>query len=594
MAARKSRSRTALRGSVNNIILESLYEGEKYGYEIIKEVEEKTNGKIKLKQPSLYSSLSRFEQKGFIDSYWQDSDIGGKRHYYRLTEAGINHYKKNVLKEEDDEEEIVEIVETPTINDEEEYLEDKISSYEIDDHEEVQDISKYEYNVEAQLNKLLDDISSDPTPDDEEDVEELNELYEEIEEETIYTEEDLKEDTISSEEYIADHEFRTPTPITEIIESDNNEYDLSEIDTTENALEDIMDEESDDIMDDIDLSRTYSISESREIQSPLDNKKPKIITDENGITKMYYEDISTQKKSEKVFDNVVYRTNSNDNIFKARANAPVRTKEVELTEEEKEQRSKSFMERFDQKTEQLKRDKSNNSTTREESQHIDYNYKSKLNDLFNNGSNDEEETFTSQEVDFEDFTPKYNFEENDEGSFDDTTDIDNYMTDLNDSGYSVKVYSEEKVKEPTIKYLQVNRAKFSFGLIMLAFMLIQTTLMLVVFKNKSLLMDNQFWVFQASYIIVALVSLIYCIPVFISPNKQASNNFKLNYSLMFGLLAFFIIVILTYAINTFMGMEFSTIKYYLTTLIVPIVMSLNFVVGPLIYWLVTQNKKYYN
>ena len=214
--------------------------------------------------------------------------------------------------------------------------------------------------------------------------------------------------------------------------------------------------------------------------------------------------------------------------------------------------------------------------------------------MFNSGTDDEDEIFTSQEVEFDNFTPKYDFEENDEGTFDNTTDIENYMTDLSDNGYSVKVYSEEKVKEPTIKYLQVNRAKFSFGLIMLAFMLIQTTLMLILFKNKSLLMTNQFWVFQASYIIVAVVSLMYCIPVFISPNKQSYNNFKLNYSLMFGLLAFFIIVILTYAINTFMGMELSNIKYYLTTLIVPIVMSLNFVVGPLIYWLITQNKKYYN
>ena len=33
--------KTASRGSVNNIILESLLSGDKYGYEIIKEVEDK-------------------------------------------------------------------------------------------------------------------------------------------------------------------------------------------------------------------------------------------------------------------------------------------------------------------------------------------------------------------------------------------------------------------------------------------------------------------------------------------------------------------------------------------------------------------------
>lgn len=90
--AKKSK-RPASRGSVNNIILEILSTGDKYGYEIIKEVEEKTDGKIKLKQPSLYSSLNRFEDKDFVTSYWQDSEIGGKRHYYTITKKGLEYYE---------------------------------------------------------------------------------------------------------------------------------------------------------------------------------------------------------------------------------------------------------------------------------------------------------------------------------------------------------------------------------------------------------------------------------------------------------------------------------------------------------------------
>lgn len=93
--ANKSK-KPASRGFVNNIILESLLLGDKYGYEIIKEVEEKSNGKIILKQPSLYSSLKRFEAKGFITSYWGDSDIGGRRHYYTITEMGKEYFKENV------------------------------------------------------------------------------------------------------------------------------------------------------------------------------------------------------------------------------------------------------------------------------------------------------------------------------------------------------------------------------------------------------------------------------------------------------------------------------------------------------------------
>ena len=68
-----------IRGHIDTIILKILFEGDKYGYEICKEVEEKSNGSYELKQPTLYSCLKRLENQGLISSYWEDSDIGGKR-----------------------------------------------------------------------------------------------------------------------------------------------------------------------------------------------------------------------------------------------------------------------------------------------------------------------------------------------------------------------------------------------------------------------------------------------------------------------------------------------------------------------------------
>jgi len=72
----------AARGSISQIILKALDSRDKYGYEIIKDIEIISNGKLILKQPSLYSCLRRMEEQNLITSYWQDSDIGGKRHYY--------------------------------------------------------------------------------------------------------------------------------------------------------------------------------------------------------------------------------------------------------------------------------------------------------------------------------------------------------------------------------------------------------------------------------------------------------------------------------------------------------------------------------
>ncbi len=82
------------RGQLSTIILMTLLERDKYGYEIIDEVLKSTNGKVSIKQPSLYSSLKRMEDQAIITSYWRDSDIGGRRHYYHLTDLGKKHLEK--------------------------------------------------------------------------------------------------------------------------------------------------------------------------------------------------------------------------------------------------------------------------------------------------------------------------------------------------------------------------------------------------------------------------------------------------------------------------------------------------------------------
>lgn len=82
------------RGQLSTIILTCLLQQDKYGYEIIDEVLKKTNGRMSIKQPSLYSSLKRMEEQSLISSYWRESDIGGRRHYYHLTDLGKKHLEK--------------------------------------------------------------------------------------------------------------------------------------------------------------------------------------------------------------------------------------------------------------------------------------------------------------------------------------------------------------------------------------------------------------------------------------------------------------------------------------------------------------------
>lgn len=85
----KSAANTDLiRGHVITIILRSLQGNDKYGYEICREIEVKSEGSYVLKQPTLYSCLKRLESQGYISSYLGEISNGGRRRYYSLTEKG--------------------------------------------------------------------------------------------------------------------------------------------------------------------------------------------------------------------------------------------------------------------------------------------------------------------------------------------------------------------------------------------------------------------------------------------------------------------------------------------------------------------------
>lgn len=77
-----------LKGSIETIILNALYSGPKYGYEIAREIKEKTDNKYEIKQPTLYGYLKRLQENGLIVPYWGGDSNGGRRRYYQLTDKG--------------------------------------------------------------------------------------------------------------------------------------------------------------------------------------------------------------------------------------------------------------------------------------------------------------------------------------------------------------------------------------------------------------------------------------------------------------------------------------------------------------------------
>lgn len=75
--------------SATPLILSILQRGDSYGYAIIKEVNDLSDGEIEWADGMLYPILHRLEKRDLIESYWGKSDTGRRRKYYRIKREGI-------------------------------------------------------------------------------------------------------------------------------------------------------------------------------------------------------------------------------------------------------------------------------------------------------------------------------------------------------------------------------------------------------------------------------------------------------------------------------------------------------------------------
>ncbi|WP_047982809.1 PadR family transcriptional regulator [Ornithinibacillus californiensis] len=77
-----------MRGSIDILLLSLIAKKDTYGYEIVKDLREYSNEIYNMSEGTLYPALKRLEKKNWIESYWGDSDTGGRRKYYRITVDG--------------------------------------------------------------------------------------------------------------------------------------------------------------------------------------------------------------------------------------------------------------------------------------------------------------------------------------------------------------------------------------------------------------------------------------------------------------------------------------------------------------------------
>ena len=78
------------KGSTELLIL-SLLEGRaRHGYDIGRQIEQRSNGVVQLHVASLYPLLYRLEKRGWILGRWIEKAGQRRRRYYRLTPVGAN------------------------------------------------------------------------------------------------------------------------------------------------------------------------------------------------------------------------------------------------------------------------------------------------------------------------------------------------------------------------------------------------------------------------------------------------------------------------------------------------------------------------
>ena len=76
------------KGSSSLLVLSVLGTGDMYGYQIIKEIEQRSEFVFSFKEGTLYPILHGFEQEGLVKSYWQDGERRRKGDKERVSALG--------------------------------------------------------------------------------------------------------------------------------------------------------------------------------------------------------------------------------------------------------------------------------------------------------------------------------------------------------------------------------------------------------------------------------------------------------------------------------------------------------------------------
>jgi PadR family transcriptional regulator PadR len=79
-----------LKGTLDLMVLQTLSAmGPQHGYGIARRIEQVSNDEVLLNQGTIYASLIRLQQRGWIDAEWGVSGNNRKAKFYSITKRGL-------------------------------------------------------------------------------------------------------------------------------------------------------------------------------------------------------------------------------------------------------------------------------------------------------------------------------------------------------------------------------------------------------------------------------------------------------------------------------------------------------------------------
>ena len=87
-------SSDVIRGYNDTILLALLLQGDSYGYQLSREIHQRTGGAYPIKETTLYSAINRLQKNGYISAYSGSESFGKPRTYYTITDRGRAYYRE--------------------------------------------------------------------------------------------------------------------------------------------------------------------------------------------------------------------------------------------------------------------------------------------------------------------------------------------------------------------------------------------------------------------------------------------------------------------------------------------------------------------